>query len=261
MIFDTHCHLNDEQILSDIDNVLKRAKENNITKILVPGWDYKSSLKAIELANKFDDVYAAVGIHPTDVYDMTDSDYENFEKLLGNPKIVAIGEIGLDYHWCNDQCQRELQKKWFIKQIELANKHNLPVIIHNRDAFDDCLQILKGHKIYNSGVMHCYSGSAEYLKEIINLNLYVGLDGPVTYKNSKTPKEIAQIVPIDKLLIETDSPYLTPHPFRGKLNEPSYVRLVLNEIANLRSMDINDLEQILYINSCRLFGIKNEKSN
>ena len=161
MIFDTHCHLNSEELLSRIDEVLESAHKVGVDKFLVVGWNKESSLKAIELAHQYEGVYAAIGFHPTDIDGVSDEDYNEVMRHVNDPKVVAIGEIGLDYHWVKDPVQREKQKEWFIKQIEFANLHKKPISIHNREAFEDCLKILKEHKPEYSGVMHCYSGSVE----------------------------------------------------------------------------------------------------
>ena len=255
-IFDSHCHLNDEQLYSRIDEVILRAQQAGVTKMLVVGWDYNSSIRAIEIAHTYEFCYAAIGFHPENVFDV---DEVNLNKLLGfynDEKVVAIGEIGLDYHWTKEEDKREIQKEFFIRQLEFANSKNMPVIIHNRDAFEDCLNILKEHKPVASGSMHCYSGSVEYLKEVLDIGLVIGLDGPVTFKNAKTPKEVAEIVPLDKLLLETDCPYLTPHPLRGSLNEPVNIRLILDEIANIKGLSKKHIAEVTFNNTCRLFRIE-----
>ena len=175
---------------------------------------------------------------------------------VNDPKVVAIGEIGLDYHWVKDPEQREKQKQWFIRQINAANLYKKPISIHNREAFGDCLAILKEHKPLYGGVMHCYSGSVELLKDVLDLGLYIGLDGPLTFTNAKTPKEVCEVVPLDRLVVETDSPYLAPHPLRGTVNEPKNIALVIDEIARLKEESKKHIIDVLYKNSCRLFGIE-----
>ena len=176
-------------------------------------------------------------------------------KNIDNPKVVAVGEIGLDYHWVKDPEAREKQKKWFIKQINFANLHQKPISIHNRDTFEDCLNILREHKPLYSGVMHCYSGSVELLKEVLKLNLYIGLDGPLTFTNAKTPKEVCEEVPLEKLLLETDSPYLAPHPLRGTINEPKNIALVLDEVTRIKGLSKKHISDVIYHNSCELFKV------
>lgn len=256
MIFDTHCHLNSEELYNNIDEVIASAKVVGVDKFLVVGWDIKSSYLAIELANKYPEIYAAIGVHPTDIDGVTDEDFDKLMTHVNDPKVVAIGEIGLDYHWVKDPEQREKQKQWFIKQINTANLYKKPISIHNREAFGDCLAILKEHKPLYGGVMHCYSGSVELLKDVLDLGLYIGLDGPLTFTNAKTPKEVCEVVPLDRLVVETDSPYLAPHPLRGTVNEPKNIALVIDEIARLKEESKKHIIDVLYKNSCRLFGIE-----
>ncbi len=254
-IIDTHCHLNDEILYKDLENVISRAQQVGVEKMVVIGWDKVSSELAIELAEQYDFIYAVIGFHPENVFDIDDKAlYETLE-LCKHPKVVGIGEIGLDYHWTKEPDKREIQKQFFIKQIDFANEHHLPISIHNRDAFADTLSILKEHKPLYGGVMHCYAGSVENLNDIINLNLYIGLGGPVTFTNAKTPKEVATEVPLDRLVVETDCPYLSPHPLRGTVNEPANISLVVDEIARLRDMSKKHLLDALYQNSCKLFKI------
>ena len=256
MIFDTHCHLNSEELYNNIDEVIASAKVVGVDKFLVVGWDIKSSYLAIELANKYPEIYAAIGVHPTDIDGVTNEDFDKLMTHVNDPKVVAIGEIGLDYHWVKDPEQREKQKQWFIKQINAANLYKKPISIHNREAFGDCLAILKEHRPLYGGVMHCYSGSVELLKDVLDLGLYIGLDGPLTFTNSKTPKEVCEVVPLDRLVVETDSPYLAPHPLRGTVNEPKNIALVIDEIARLKEESKTHIIDVLYKNSCRLFGIE-----
>ncbi len=255
MIFDTHCHLNSEELLSRIDEVIESAKKVGVDKFLVIGWNKESSLKAIELANQYDCIYAAIGFHPTDIDGVTDDDFNKVMNHVNDPKVVAVGEIGLDYHWVKDPAQREKQKEWFIKQIEFANKYQKPISIHNREAFEDCLNILKEHRPLYSGVMHCYSGSVEFLNDVLALGLYIGLDGPLTFTNAKTPKEVCEKVPLDRLLVETDSPYLAPHPLRGTVNEPKNIALVIDEITRLKGISKKHILEVIYDNSCKLFHV------
>ena len=256
MIFDTHCHLNSEELYNNIDEVIASAKVVGVDKFLVVGWDIKSSYLAIELANKYPEIYASIGVHPTDIDGVSDEDFDKLMTHVNDPKVVAIGEIGLDYHWVKNPEQREKQKQWFIKQINAANLYKKPISIHNREAFGDCLAILKEHKPLYGGVMHCYSGSVELLKDVLDLGLYIGLDGPLTFTNAKTPKEVCEVVPLDRLVVETDSPYLAPHPLRGTINEPKNIALVIDEIARLKEESKKHIIDVLYKNSCRLFGIE-----
>ena len=255
MIFDTHCHLNSPELYERLDEVLESASKVGVNKYLVVGWNKESSFLAVEIAHKYENIYAAIGFHPTDINDVSKEDYQATMSLVDDPKVVAIGEIGLDYHWVKDSSQREKQKEWFIKQIEFANEHKKPISIHNREAFEDCLKILKEHKPKFSGVMHCYSGSVELLRDVIDLGLYIGLDGPLTFTNAKTPKEVCEVVPLDRLLVETDSPYLAPHPLRGTINEPKNIALVIDEITRIKGLSKKHILDVIYDNSCRLFHV------
>ena len=254
-IVDTHCHLNDEALFKDLDNVILRARNAGVEKMIVVGWDEHSSKLAIQIAEQYDFIYAIIGFHPENIFDIDDEILYKTLELYKHPKVVAIGEIGLDYHWTKEPDKRELQKQFFIKQIDFANKVKLPISIHCREAVTDAIEILKKHKPEYGGVMHCYSGSVEQLQEIINLNLHIGLDGPVTFTNAKTPKEVAYEVPLEKLVVETDSPYLSPHPLRGTVNEPANISLVVDEIARIRDMSKKHLLDVLYQNSCELFKL------
>ena len=254
-IVDTHCHLNDEALYKDLDNVISRARQAGVEKMVVVGWDEASSKLAIEIAEQYDFIYAVIGFHPENVFDIDDKILYDTLKLYKHPKVVGIGEIGLDYHWTKDPDKREIQKEYFIKQIIFANEVGLPISIHSREAFADTLEILKQYPPLHSGVMHCYSGSVENIQDIINLNLYIGLDGPVTFTNAKTPKEVAAEVPLEKLVVETDCPYLSPHPLRGTVNEPANICLVIDAIADLKQMSKKHLLEVVYDNSCRLFNL------
>lgn len=256
MIFDTHCHLNDEALLPRVDEVIKDAKEAGVDRFLVVGWDKESSLCAIKLAEQYDCVYAAIGFHPENIFDATDEDFEELKKYINHPKVVAVGEIGLDYHWTKEPLKRELQKEWFIKQIDFANECHKPISIHSREAFADSLEILKEHKPLYGGVMHCYSGSVELLKEVLDLGLYIGLDGPLTFLNAKTTKEVCEEVPLDRLLTETDSPYLAPHPLRGTVNEPKNLGWIVDEMAKIKGLSKKHIMDVTYNNALKLFGIK-----
>ena len=256
MIFDTHCHLNDEKLLPNVEEVIENAKKVGVDKFLVVGWDKESSLTAIKLAEQYEGIYAAIGFHPENIFDVTDEDFEKCMSYINHPKVVAVGEIGLDYYWTKDPIKRELQKEWFIKQIDFANEHKMPISIHNRDAFLDCLNILKEHKPLYGGVMHCYSGSVELLKDVLDLGLYIGLDGPLTFTNAKTPKEVCEVVPLDRLVVETDCPYLAPHPLRGTVNEPKNIVLIIDEITRLKGISKKHILDVVYDNSLRLFNLK-----
>ncbi|AMM91242.1 TatD family hydrolase [Peribacillus simplex] len=254
MLFDTHVHVNAEQFNEDLDDVIERAKEAGVNNMVVVGFDQPTIIRAMELIETYDFMYAAVGWHPVDAIDMTEKDLQWIEELSNHPKVVAIGEMGLDYHW--DKSPKDVQMEVFRKQIRLAKKVGLPIIIHNREATADIVNILKEEAASEvGGIMHCFSGSAETALECINMNFYISLGGPVTFKNAKKPKEVAAAVPLERLLIETDCPYLAPHPYRGKRNEPSYVKLVAEQIAEIKQLTIEEVSQATTENAKKLFGI------
>ncbi|MBO4541106.1 MAG: TatD family hydrolase [Bacilli bacterium] len=253
---DSHCHINDEKLHPVRDEVFSRANEAGVSPILVIGWDVESSRKAVEIAHEYQGVYAAVGIHPENLDGISEETLSQIEELAKDEKVLAIGEIGLDYHWFHEKEHHELQKKWFIRQIELANKLNLPISIHAREAIGDLLEILKNHPLKRSGVLHCYSGSPESLKEFAKLGFYFGFDGPITYKNAKEPKESVKACPLERILTETDSPYLTPVPHRGKTNEPAYIPHILAEIASLKEADEDFVAEQVQKNFRELFFVK-----
>lgn len=255
-IFDSHCHLNDKKLYPKAEEVIRQSFDMGVTKMVVVGYDYNSSVLAVELANKFENVYATIGYHPTDSVNLTEDDYLKTMDLVKNPKVVAVGEIGLDYYWIKDPNKREIQKNWFIRQIEFANSVQKPIVIHSRDSNEDCLNVIKNHKPQFGAVMHCYSGGVEMLKQVLDLGLFISLGGPVTFTNAKTPKEVAKVVPLESLLVETDAPYLTPHPYRGKENFPGYTRLVVEEIARIKNVDVEMVAKTTYENTMKFFGIK-----
>ncbi|WP_394581585.1 TatD family hydrolase [Cytobacillus firmus] len=254
MFFDTHAHLNAEQYNEDLQEVIDRALSEGISNIVVVGFDRLTIEKAMELTEKYEFIYASVGWHPVDAIDMTEEDLLWIEELSSHPKVVALGEMGLDYYW--DKSPKDIQKEVFRKQIRLAKKVKLPIVIHNRDATADIVEILKEEGAGEvGGIMHCFSGSPEIAQECVDMNFYISLGGPVTFKNAKKPKEVADVIPLEKLLIETDCPYLTPHPHRGKRNEPSYVKLVAEQIAGIKGLSTEEVAQATTENAKKLFGI------
>lgn len=254
MFIDTHVHLNADQYEEDVDEVITRAVDAGVTKMIVVGFDRKTINKAMELTERYSFIYAVVGWHPVDAIDCTEEDLKWIEGLAEHPKVVGIGETGLDYHW--DKSPKDIQQELFRKQIQLAKKVNLPIIIHNRDATADVVRILKEEEAKETGgIMHCFGGSVETAKECIDMNFLISLGGPVTFKNAKTPKEVATEIPLSKLLIETDAPYLAPHPYRGKRNEPVYVTLVAEEIAKLKGLSIEEVALATTANAQSLFKI------
>jgi len=254
MLFDTHVHLNDTKYDEDLEMVLNRAKEAGVTRMLVVGFDQKTNRRAIELAESHTGIYASVGWHPVDAIDLTEQLWEEVLELANHPKVVAIGECGLDYYW--DKSPEDIQRVVFERQIELAKQVQKPLIIHMRDSIADTYTVLKENNAQHiGGVMHCYSGSKEMAVEFLKLNFKISLGGPVTFKNGRKPQEVAEIVPLDALLIETDAPYLAPHPYRGKRNEPSYVSLVAEKIAEIKGLSYEELCRITTENGMELFKI------
>ncbi|MFC4410270.1 TatD family hydrolase [Chungangia koreensis] len=255
MYIDTHVHLNADQYDEDLQDVINRAREAKVSKMVVIGFDTITIKRAIELAEGHPDIYAVVGWHPVDAIDCTEEDLKWIEELASHPKVVAIGEMGLDYHW--DKSPKDIQQEIFRKQIQLAKRVKLPIVIHNREATEDVVRILQEEGAEEvGGIMHCFSGSVETAKQCIDLNFMISLGGPVTFKNSKKPKEVAKEIPLEYLLIETDAPYLAPHPYRGKRNEPSYVPLVAEEIARLKDLPIEEVAEKTTQNALRFFNIE-----
>ena len=250
-IFDTHAHYDDEAFNEDRFDLLNVMPENNIKYIINQGVDIKSSLDSIALSEKYSYIYAAVGIHPLDVKKM--EDVSKIRELAKHEKVVAIGEIGLDYYYETET--KELQLEYFKNQLNLANELNLPVVIHDRDAHKDTIDTLKEIKVNNIGVIHCYSGSLEMAKELLKLDYYLGFDGPVTFKNAKTVIEVLKYIPLDRILVETDAPYLTPVPFRGKRNNSMYLTYVLDEIAKIKKVSPEEIANITLTNAKTLFKI------
>ncbi len=254
MLIDTHTHLNADQFEEDINDVIARAKDNGVETMVVVGFDRPTIKKAMELAEEHDFIYAVVGWHPVDAIDMTDDDLAWIEKLSSHPKVVGIGEMGLDYYW--DKSPKDIQKEVFRKQIRLAKRVKLPIVIHNREATADIVEILSEEDAAEvGGIMHCFSGSVETAKKCVEMNFLISLGGPVTFKNAKKPKEVAAEVPLEKLLVETDCPYLAPHPYRGKRNEPAHVRLVAEEIARIKEIPFEQVANVTTENAKRIFGI------
>lgn len=254
MLFETHTHLNAKEFDEDREETIARARENGVSTIVNIGFNAETIPTCIELAEKHDFIYAVVGWHPQDAKDMTDEHLEWIEELSRHPKVVGLGEMGLDYYW--DTSSKDVQADVFRKQIRLARKVDMPIIIHNRDAHQDVISILREEKAADvGGIMHCFSGSWETAKLALDMNFYISFGGPLTFKNAKQPKEVAAKVPLDRLLIETDSPYLTPHPFRGKRNESGYVRYVCEEMANIRGLSYEEMAEITSENARRLFRL------
>lgn len=253
---DSHCHLNDEHLIEKENELIDSAHKAGVSRFLVIGYDLKSSEEAVAIAMRHDGVYAAVGFQPENTAGADIAELSRIKELAGSEKVVAIGEIGLDYHWDNSEATKERQRTWFRKQLELANELDLPVSIHARDAIGDTLSILKEIEVRRKGVLHCYSGSAESMREFAKLGYYFGFDGPITYKNAVEPKRCVAECPLDRLLSETDSPYLPPVPFRGKENRPEYIPYIVKQMSILRGQDEETIAKAIEENFLNLFHVK-----
>ncbi|MFZ7102181.1 MAG: TatD family hydrolase [Peptococcaceae bacterium] len=255
MLFDTHAHLEDSKFAGETAEVISRAQNEGVQLIVNVGYNLRHAREAVVLAEKYDFIYAAVGLHPHDAKDSSKSFWEEIYSLARHPKVVALGEMGLDYYW--DNSPRQVQRDVFREQIAAARDLRLPIIIHDRDAHLDVLTIVKEERASEvGGVFHAFSGSWEMAREVLNLGFYLSVGGPVTFKNARKICEVAEKAPLESLLIETDCPYLTPHPYRGKRNEPGYVKLVAQKIAELRKISYDEVAQATFKNGQRLFGIK-----
>ena len=251
-LLDSHAHYNDEKFDVDRDNIIKEAYSSGITTIINAGYSLESSKKAIEIANQYEFMYATVGISPNDIENLKESYIKDIEELAKNHKVVAIGEIGLDYYWNKDN--KEEQKKVFMEQIQLANKLNLPIVIHTREAVMDTIDILKNKvECIKKGVFHCCPLNVELVKEALKLGFYISFAGPVTFKNSKNAAEIINLVPIEKILIETDSPYLSPEPVRGTRNDSRNVKYIAQKIADIKELTVEEIAKQTYKNAQKIF--------
>ena len=251
-MIDTHTHINCIDDFS-IDEILKNASDNGVEKLIVPS-AYASDIDIVaELASKYENGYGLLGVHPSEVKDWTDDLIDKIKECAKSPKIVGIGEIGLDYYW--DKSFNDLQKEVFIKQINLANELNFPISVHDREAHKDSFDILTEFNKNSIVIMHCFSGSVEFMHECVKQGWYIAIGGVVTFKNAIKMKEVAKEVPLDKLLIETDAPYLTPVPYRGKTNQPAYVKYVAEEIANLRNTSFEEINEQTTKNAKLVFKI------
>lgn len=255
MFIDTHCHLEDENFSADRAEVLTRAKVAGVERIINFGSTMKSSIAVTDLAKNFSELYAGVGIHPEEIDDFDDTTCARLAELVANKKVVAIGEIGLDYHWEKDSARRLIQQKIFIEQLDLARQLKLPVCIHDREAHGDTLKILQSEARDLRGVLHCYSGSLETAREIWKLGWFIGVDGPLTFKNSAKVPEVVKAAPRELLLIETDAPYLAPVPYRGKRNEPAYVVEVAKKLAEVRGETLEEVAAYTTANAMNLYKI------
>lgn len=254
-LFDTHVHLNNKRFKNDYKEVIERAKERDVEYMVIVGFDDETIPLAIEIAEQYENIYAAVGWHPVSaIYYQHNKHFDLLKELSKHPKVVAIGEMGLDYHW--DTSPKDVQERVFRTQIQLAKEVDLPIIIHNRKATEDVIRILQEEKASDiGGVMHCFNGSVKDMYRCIDMNFYISFAGPVTFKNVKDLKEVAKVAPLDRLLIETDAPFLAPHPYRGKRNEPAYVKLIAEEIAKLKQISYEKIAQKTTENAHKFFRL------
>lgn len=255
MLIDVHAHLNDEKLIKNLDDIIKNAKLKQVEKIICVGFDLNSSQNAIKIAEKYENVFACIGVHPSDAESFNAETKKFLLENADNKKVIAIGEIGLDYHY--EPYDKILQKQIFEEQIKIADKAGLPIQIHSRDATKDTLDILKSNKQYlnNGGIVHCFSGSYETLMEIQKLGLKISVGGVITFKNAKSTIELIEKMPLEMLMLETDCPYLSPAPHRGEINEPQNVYFIAQKIADIRDISLENLSKITSKNTSDVFGI------
>lgn len=256
--FDSHSHLNDERFDEDRDKIIKEIYESGTTNFITAGYSVESSKKAVEISNNYDFIYATAGISPNDIPQTEEELWKQLGEIKqiakNNKKILAIGEIGLDYYWNKEN--KDIQKKAFVEQIKLANELELPIVIHTRDAISDTIQILKENEVKNRGIFHCCPQNRELIKEGLKLGFYISFAGPITFKNSINADEMISLVPDDRILIETDSPYLAPEPVRGTRNTPINVKYIAKKIADVKGLNIEDVEKITIENTKKILKIK-----
>lgn len=254
--FDSHAHLDDEKFNEDREELIEEIKKSGIDKFISAGYSLEGSKKGIELANKYDFIYTTSGISPNDIPQTEEELWKTLKEIekmaQENPKVVAIGEIGLDYYWEKEEKMRKLQKIAFIEQIKIANKIDLPIVIHTREAVMDTIQILKENPVNNKGIFHCCPLNRELVKEALKLGFYISFAGPITFKNSKNANEIIEMVPNDKMLIETDSPYLAPEPVRGTRNNPINVKYIAQKIADVKKLSLEEVAKLTYKNAQKI---------
>ena len=252
-LFDSHAHYNDEKFAEDREELLKEIYNSGVTKLVNAGYSLESSKSAIEIAKTHNFIYSTVGISPNDIDDYKKEYLEEIKKLAKNEKVVAIGEIGLDYYWNKEN--KDLQKEVFVSQIKIANELNLPIVIHTREAIYDTLEILKNNNCSKKGIFHCCPFNVDLVREGLKLGFYISFAGPTTFKNSKNAAEIIKMVPLDKMLIETDSPYLSPEPLRGKRNDSRNVKYIAQKIADVKEISLEEVAKTTYENAKKIFEI------
>ena len=253
-IFDTHAHYDSGAFNADRDEILSALPTAGVALVVNPGCDLPSSREAAALAERYPHVYAAAGIHPSDCGGCTEADFAALEELCRREKVVAVGEIGLDYYW-PDNPPRDFQQQVFRRQIELALRLDLPIIVHDREAHGDSLAIVLDYPELR-GVFHCFSGSPEMAETLVKRGWYLGIDGPITYKNARKAPEVAEVIPLERIVVETDAPYLTPEPFRGKRNDSRYLPYVIEKMAAWKGVTPQELTEITFANGKRLFGLE-----
>ena len=251
-MIDTHSHINFADYKENFDSFIENLKNNEIDNVIIPGVEPSTFDEIITLCEQYNIIYGAIGVHPSEAKTYTDETEKEIYKLCKNEKIIATGEIGLDYYW--EQETKELQKEVFRKQLKIAEELQVPVLIHDREAHKDTFNIIQEFKLKDV-IFHCFSGNVEFAKKCIDKGYYIAIGGVVTFKNAKDLKEVAKIVPLDKLLLETDAPYLAPVPYRGKLNTPAYLKYIAQEIANIREIDVEEVKKQTTINAQKIFGI------
>ena len=257
--FDSHSHYNDEKFNEDREQLIQDTYNDGITKFVCAGYNIKSSVDSLEMSNKYKFIYSICGISPNDIPQSEQELWKSIEEISkiikqkNNNKLVAIGEIGLDYYWNKED--KELQKQAFIKQIELANELELPIVIHSRDASVDTIEILKTNIVHKKGIFHCCQLNQEMIRQAVELGYYISFAGPITFKNAKSAEECVKMVPMDRILIETDSPYLSPEPNRGKRNDSRNVKYVAQKIAEIKETTLEEVAKITYENATRIFNI------
>lgn len=257
MIFDTHAHYLDERFDEDREELINSLKENNVVNVTEVSADRTDFTKVMEIIEKYDMFYGSLGVHPGGVNRLTEDDVKFMRDKSAHKKIVAIGEIGLDYHNMENYPTKEEQAEWFVRQMDIAREVKLPIIVHSRDAAKDTIDLMVEHGAKDlGGVIHCYSYSAEMAKSFLDLGYYIGIDGPITFKNGRKNREVVEYVPLDRLVIETDSPYLTPDPFRGQRNNSTYLKYVVEKIAEIKNVSSEEVERVTYENALKLYRIQ-----
>lgn len=259
-MIDTHAHIDMDCYKDKFDALLEDIKNSGVEKVIIPGVIPQDFPKIIDLLDKYDNLFGAIGVHPSELKDVEENWEELVEKYLSHPKVVAVGEIGLDFYWDKEEENHILQREVLTKQVKIAKKYNLPILIHDREAHGDCFDILS-KEIHGEipVVMHCFSGSPEFAERCIKQGWYIALGGVVTFKNAKKMKEVAKQIPLDKLLLETDSPYLTPTPFRGEENSPAYVKYVAEEIAKIREISFEEVDEQTTKNAEKIFNFSGKR--